>query len=77
MDSCFLQYKAPLEKDVNAIQYVTSFCQGWLVFRQVQITFIIIEVQIVSVTVHDKIEVVCISLEVYTYFSSAIRFCSF
>ena len=31
----------------------------------------------VSVTVHDNIQLVCISLEVYTYFSPTIIYCPF
>ena len=34
--------------------------------------FFKVELQIVSVTVHDNIEIFCISPEVYTYFSCAI-----
>ena len=36
-----------------------------------------LEVKTVLVTVHDKIQPVCISLEVYTYFSPTIVYCPF
>ena len=69
MNSC---YHAPFAKDVNVAQLMNWFCQVQLVYCQLQINLIIFEVQFVSVTVHDKIEIICISFEVYTYFSSNI-----
>ena len=77
MNSCFIQYNAPPVKDVNPVQLINLFCQEQLVFCQTQINLIIFEVQIVPVTIHDNIEIVCISLQVYTYFSSAILYWPF
>ena len=63
---------APVVEYVNIAQEISSFCQKWLGFCELQINFIIFEVKTVSVTVHDKIQLVCISLEVHTYFSLII-----
>ena len=75
MDSCFIQYNAQLIKYVNVAQKINLFCQEQRVFCQLQVNFIFFEVQFISVTVHETNELVCISLEVYTYFSYAIKYC--
>ena len=75
MHNFFVQYIAPLEKEVNLIQKINLFCHGQLAFCQIRMSFIIFEVQNSPVTIHDKIEVICISPEMYTYFSSAIIYC--
>ena len=77
MNSCFIQYKATLIENVNVAQEINSFCQKWLVFCHFQINFANFEVSVISVTVHDNIKIVCISLEVYTYFSPTILNCRF
>ena len=68
MKSCFTQYNAPLVKYAKVAQKQNSFCQEELVFCQVQINLIIFEGHIVSVTVHDNIEILYTSHENYTYF---------
>ena len=40
-----------------------------------QVNCIIFEVQIALIPVHDKIDIACISLELYTYFSSTFLYC--
>ena len=77
MDSCFIQYNAPLKEYINVAQKMNLFCQEWLVLCQFQIHFIILEVWTVSVTVHNNTQMVRISLEVYTYFSATIINCPF
>ena len=77
LNSCFLQYIAPVEKYVNVTHYKKWFSQECLVFCQLQINFKIFEVQIVSVTVYDNFEIICINLELYTFFSSATLYCPF
>ena len=76
-NSCFFQYNAPPGNDVNAAQKISSFCQEHLLFYQLPINFIIFELQIVSVTVHDNIETVCISPKVHTYSSCTLQLCPF
>ena len=66
MNSCFIQYNAPLVEYVNVAQEINSLCQKWLVFCEFQINFITFDVKIVSVTVHGIVKLVCISLEVHT-----------
>ena len=53
-------------EDVNLAQEINSFCLKWLVFYEFQIKFVVFEKQTVLLTVHDKIQLVCIILEVYT-----------
>ena len=77
MNSCFIQYNAPLVEYVNLAQEIDSFCQNWLVLCQFRINFIIFEVYFVSVTVHDKIQLVFIRLDFHTYFSLTFLFCPF
>ena len=77
MNSCLIQYNAPLVEYVNVAQEINSFCQMWLVFFYFQINFNIFQVEIVSVTVHDNIQLVCISLEIHTNFSPSIIYCPF
>ena len=50
------------------------FCQEQLVFCQVQINFIAFKLQIVSVTVQNIIQLVCVNLDFYTYFSRTILY---
>ena len=64
MTSFFIQYNAPLVEYVNVVHEINSFCQKWLIFCQFQINFIIFELKIVSLTVHDNFQPVCISLEI-------------
>ena len=64
MNSCFIQYISPLVKNVNVARKINTFCQEWLVFCKLWIHLNVFEVEIVSVTVHDNIEI----FEVYTYF---------
>ena len=66
MNSCFIMYNAPLVEDANVVQLTSSFCEEQLVLCQLQIDLIIFEVQIVLVTVQDNIEIVRISLKLYT-----------
>ena len=66
MNSCFIMYNAPLVKDANVVQLTSSFCEEQLVLCQLQIDLIIFEVQIVLVTVQDNIDIVRISLKLYT-----------
>ena len=75
MNSRFIQYNAPLERNVNVIQWVKLFCQEQLEFCQLQVNFIIFEIQSVSVALHDDIELFLISFQVYRYFPSAIIIC--
>ena len=63
-NSCFILYNTPLAKNVNVTQKINLFCQVWPVFFQLQINFIIFEVQVASVTVHDNVEDFRISREV-------------
>ena len=72
MNSCFIQCNAPLVKYGNVAEKKNSFWQEWLEFGQIQINLIVLEVQIVSVTLHDNFQLVCIKLAVYTYFSPTI-----
>ena len=72
MNSYFIQYEVPLVEYVNVAQEINLFGQKWLVFCHFLIIFIIFEVQTSSAMVHVKIQLVCISLEVYTYFSPTI-----
>ena len=44
MNSCFVQYDAPLEEDIKVAQKKNSFCQQWLVFYQFQNNFNIFQV---------------------------------
>ena len=76
MNSCFIQYKTPLEKHVVVFQEINTFYQEWMVFYQFQMNLNIFEVKTVSLTVLDKNHMACISLEVYTYFiSPTIIYC--
>ena len=77
MNSCFIQYNAPLVEYVNVTQEVNSFYQKWLVFCHFKINFIIFGVYTIPVTVHDNIQLVCISLEVYPFFSPTVIFYPF
>ena len=72
MNSCFIKYNVPFVKNVKVAQLINLFCQEWLVFCQLQINLNFLEIKSVSVTVHDKFQLVCVSLEVYTYFSGTI-----
>ena len=45
MNSCFIQYKAPLVEYIKVYQDINSFCQERLVFWQFQKNFIIFEVE--------------------------------
>ena len=76
MNNSYIQYKALLVEYAKVAQKINSFRQKCLVFCQFQINFNIFEVRTVSVTVHDNIQLVCISLEVYTNFSPTIIFLS-
>ena len=44
MNSCFIQYNAPLVEYVNVAQEIDSFCQKWLEFCEIQMNFIIFDV---------------------------------
>ena len=59
INSCFIQHNVLLVEYINAAQKINSFCQERLVFWQFQNNFIFL---------NDKIQLVCISLEVHTYF---------
>ena len=63
MNSFFVRYNPPLVEYVNVAHWINSFCEKWRVFCQFQINFIIFEVLTVSVTLHDNIQLVCISLQ--------------
>ena len=75
MNSCFIQYNAPLENYVDVPQKINLFSQKQLLFCQLQKNFVIFEIQIFSVTVHDIIQLVGIGSEVYTYFSTSFIYC--
>ena len=62
MNSCFIQYNAPFFKYVNRAQKINSFCRKLLVFCQLQINLNVFEVQNVSVTVHENIEILWIRI---------------
>ena len=63
MNSCFIQYNAPLVTNVKEAQETKLFCEEQLVFCQLQINLKIFDVQIVSVLIHDNFEIDCISVE--------------
>ena len=71
--SFFVQCNASLEKYVKKNKY----CPGRLLFCQFEVHYLNFEVPLVSVTVNHKIQLVCISLEVYTNVSPTIIFCPF
>ena len=77
MDSCFIQYIAPLVKVDFLAQKINSFCQEQLLICQFQFKFIIFEIQIVADWYTTILSFACITLEVYTYFSSIIVNCPF
>ena len=52
-----VQCTAP-KKNVYVTQQLNWFCQGGLVFCQLQVNFVIFVEEIVSVTVHDNIQLV-------------------
>ena len=54
MNSCFIQYNAPLQKQANVVPMEKFVLQERLVISQLQINFINFEVQIISVPVHDN-----------------------
>ena len=74
MNSCFIQYNAPLVEYVDVAQQVNLFCQKWIIFCHFKINFIIFEVYTTSVTVHDNFQLDCISLEVYPFFLLPLYF---
>ena len=77
MENCFIEYYAPLEKNTTAAEYINSVLQEWLVFFLLEINLNIFEVYTLPVTLHDDIQLVCISPEVYTYFSLTRIYCPF
>ena len=77
MNSCFIEYNAPLVENVNVAQEVNAFSKKFFVFSQFLLRFSILEVGVVSMAVYDNVHLVCISLKVDAYISPTIVNCSF
>ena len=77
MNSCFIQYNAPLVENVNVAQEVNALSKKLFVFSQFSIHFSILEIRNVSKAVHDNVHLVCISLKVDAYFFPTIVNCPF
>ena len=73
----FYQVKCTVLKISQGNSKYKFFPESDWFFCQLQINLIIFELQLASVVVHDKIQVVCIRLEIHTCFSSAIEFTPF
>ena len=77
MNSCFVQYNAPLVENVNVAHEANAPSKKLFVFSQLKDTEndLILEIPAVSIAVHDNVHLVCISLEVDAYFSPTIVYC--
>ena len=75
MNSCFIQYYAPLVENVNVAQEVNALSKKFFVFSQLLVHFSILEIRVVSIAVYDKVHLVCISLKVDAYVPSTIVNC--
>ena len=72
MNSCFIQYNAPLVEIVNVAQELNALSKNLFVFSQLLIRFSVLEIRVVSIVVHDNVHLVCISLKVDAYFSPTV-----
>ena len=72
INSCFIQYNAPLKETVIVTQKIYSFRQEFYVFSHFQLQFSVSDVCIVSVTLNYNIQLFHISLETYAYVSATI-----
>ena len=77
MNSCFIQYNAPLVENVNVAQEVNARSKKFFLFSQLQLHLNILEIRVVTIAVYDKVHLVCISLKVEAYFSSTFVICPF
>ena len=75
MQSCIINFNALLEEFVILAQKRYLFWQEFLVFCHFQIDSIMFVLQNASVTLHDNVQVICISGDVYTNYSSPITIC--
>ena len=76
MINCIIQHIAVLDKRIILTLvkngYINPFFLKDSVFNQINIGFVIFEVWVVYVLIHDTAKPICISLEVWTEFSSTI-----
>ena len=77
MNSCFIQYNAPLLENVNEAHEVKAISKELFVFSQLQINFSILEIRVVPIAVYDRVHLVYISLKVDAYLSSTVIKCPF
>ena len=73
MNSCFIQYNAPLVGSVKVAQEVNALSKNLFVFSQLLIHFNILEIRVVSVAVQVNVHLVCVSLKIDAHFSPTIK----
>ena len=78
MNSCFIQYNAPLAENVNVAQELNALSKKlFFVFSQLPLHFSILEIRVVSIAVYDNVHLVCISFKIVADFPSTTVKCPF
>ena len=72
INSCFIQYNAPLVENVNVAQEANAPRKKLFEFSQLYIHFSIVELRVFSIAIYDNVHFACISLKVDAYFSPTI-----
>ena len=77
MNSCFIQYNAPLVEIVNVAQEVNALSKKHFVFSQLYIHVSNLAIRVILIAVYENVHLVCFSLKVDAYFSYTLVNCPF